>query len=185
MSGRIELYLGCMFSGKSTEAQNQYREWGIIGKKVICINHESDKRYGETDYMSTHNGSSIPCVSCSSLADISKDVEKYDVVIVNEGQFFHDVVNYCVKWCDELGKIVIVSALDGDFKREPIGEILKLIPHADHYVKLKSRCFYCRDGTEAVFSLRTVDIKDQIYVSAAEYKPVCRKHYLEKCNSSI
>jgi thymidine kinase len=183
--GKIQLYLGCMFSGKTTEAQNQFREWNEIGKKVICINNVKDSRYNDESNMVAHNGGKVPCFYIDELKDIADRIHDYDVVIINEGQFFKNLKNYVLDWCDRLGKYVIVSGLDGDFNRDGFSEVLDLIPVADDYCKMKSRCFFCRDGTEAVFSLRTNNNRDKFFIGgSSEYKPVCRKHYLEKINES-
>lgn len=51
------------------------------------------------------------------------------------------------RFCDklaEMGKIVILSALDGDFKREPFGQVLDLIPRSESVTKLSSVCKLCR-----------------------------------------
>ena len=48
-------------------------------------------------------------------------------------------------------KNVIVAGLDGDFKRNPFGDILKLIPHAEKVSKLSALCTICGDGTKASF----------------------------------
>jgi len=52
-----------------------------------------------------------------------------------------------------LGKIVIVAALDGTFQREGFGNILNLVPIAESVVKLKAVCHSCFD--DAAFTKRT------------------------------
>ncbi len=74
--------------------------------------------------------------------------------------------------------------LDGDAHRKPFGEILQLIPLCDTVEKIKSLCAECGDGTPALFTHRLTPSETQIQVGAeATYKPLCRKHFLEK-NSS-
>ena len=41
------------------------------------------------------------------------------------------------------GKTVIVAALDGTFQRKEFGNILKLVPLAEHVVKLSAVCMIC------------------------------------------
>jgi thymidine kinase len=51
-----------------------------------------------------------------------------------------------VDCCEELaniGKIVIVAALDGTFQRVGFGDILNLIPLAENVVKLSAVCMVC------------------------------------------
>lgn len=42
-----------------------------------------------------------------------------------------------------LGKVVIVAALDGTYQRKGFGEILNLVPLAEHIVKLTAVCMTC------------------------------------------
>ena len=45
--GSLDIYMGCMFSGKSTELQRYVRRLKTINAKYIIINHKIDTRYGE------------------------------------------------------------------------------------------------------------------------------------------
>ena len=51
-SCRIEIILGPMFSGKSTELMRRCSRKEVIGKKVCYINHTFDTRTG--DFVQTH-----------------------------------------------------------------------------------------------------------------------------------
>ena len=74
----------------------------------------------------------------------------------------------------------MIAGLDGNFKREPFGDILRLIPHAESVVKLHALCMKCRDGTKASFTKRIINSEDNILIgTSSEYIPVCRKHYNE------
>lgn len=42
-----------------------------------------------------------------------------------------------------IGKIVVVAALDGDFQRTEFGKILQLVPLAESVVKLNAVCMSC------------------------------------------
>lgn len=50
-----------------------------------------------------------------------------------------DVLRVYLQFCDEMadaGKIVILAALDGDFRREPFGAVLQLAPRSESFVRL-------------------------------------------------
>ena len=47
---------------------------------------------------------------------------EYDVVGIDEGQFFPDLLN-CAEQLANLGLTVWVAALDGDFLRQPFGDV--------------------------------------------------------------
>lgn len=176
----IKILLGCMYSGKTSELIAEYNRWVSISKNVTCINFEGDDRYGTDDKLYSHNLYNIQCEKVTLLEQLSEEIiKKSDVILINEGQFFGDLVEYCVKWCDEYGKNIIVSGLDGDFQRQPFGKILDLIPKADEVVKLNAFCAICKDGTHAMFTKRLTNEQEQVVIGSTNYIAVCRKHYNE------
>jgi thymidine kinase len=177
----ITVYLGCMFSGKTSELIKLYRKCAVINKKVLSINFAQDNRYSSDDSIVSHNLDKIDCVKVSKLAEVSDDtILNHDYIMIDEGQFFSDLKTYVVKWCEEYKKNIIVIGLDGDYKRNPFGQILDLIPIADNVMKLKAMCKLCNDGTEALFTHRLTTEDEQIVIGNSNYIPVCRQHYLEQ-----
>lgn len=176
----IRTYIGCMFSGKTSELQREYKRWNNIGKNVVLINYSDDNRYGNDDFVYTHDGQKVPCIKTKKLTDISFDLlNKNDVILVNEGQFFEDLIDFCIMWCEKYSKNIVVCGLDGDFMRRPFGRMNDLISISDEVIKLKAMCKKCNDGTQALFSKRLTKETDYIVIGTDMYMPVCRKHYLE------
>jgi thymidine kinase len=180
MCGKLELIIGPMFSGKSTELIRQIRLLQKIDKKVLVTKPIIDQRYIQ-DKITSHNYESVECKVLSRLDEISDEVIKqYNTIIVDEGQFFPDLVDTITRWVNNYSINIIVGGLDGDFQRKPIGQILDLIPMADKCTKLNSLCNMCKDGTKAPFSFRLVKSNDKVLVGGSEaYIPVCRKHFIE------
>ena len=181
--GRIDIIMGCMFSGKSTECIRLINRHRALKRKVLVINHSLDDRYKENSIV-THNKQSLSCYAVSDL-DLLKTDSKYDydgsdVILIEEAQFFKGLHKFVVNAADNDNKIIIVSGLDGDSNRNVFGEILKLIPHCDKVMKLHALCSICSDGTPACFTKRTVENKEQILVGVNQFIPVCRKHFLNK-----
>lgn len=177
--GRIDLVLGCMFSGKTTEVIAECKKWFSISKNALCINYFADDRYGDDDNLYSHDKEKIKCVRVYKLKDIDDElIKSSDIILINEGQFFDDLIDNCVKWCDVYNKKIIVSGLDGDFLRKPFGKILDLIPYANSVKKLKAFCSICKDGTHAYFSSRLSNESNQVVIGSSNYVAVCRKHYL-------
>ena len=90
-SGRIDIIMGCMFSGKSTEIIRLINRYKALDKKILIVNHSNDTRY-KKDSISTHNNINIDCISIDNL-DTIKKVSKYeysskDVMVIEEAQFF-------------------------------------------------------------------------------------------------
>ncbi len=184
-SGSIRLYLGCMFSGKTSELIREYTRYSKIGKKVVCINYAFDNRYGDDNYVYSHNLDKIECLKAKKLLSLdSNDILKFDVILINEGQFFEDIVDFCKLYCDTYSKHIIVCGLDGDYMRKSFGGINELIPLADEVSKLKAFCTECNDGTSAIFTWRLSQDTEQISINN-NYIPVCRKHYLCLSNKNI
>ena len=179
--GRIDIIMGCMFSGKSSELIKIINRYKVLNKKILIVNHLIDIRYNE-NCITTHNQLSEKCISINNLS-LLKTVPKYnylesEVIVIEEAQFFNDLYEF-VKCAAEIdNKIVIVAGLDGDSNRDLFGEILKLIPLCDTVIKLSALCIVCKDGTIANFSKRIIDNKEQICVGSDEFIPVCRHHYL-------
>lgn len=182
MSGSIDIVLGCMFSGKTSSIISHYNRFKSIKKKAICINYKGDDRYDTKDknLVSSHDEMKIECVKVIKLSDVDEThINNVDMILINEGQFFVDLVEFCKKWSDKHKKKIVVSGLDGDSERKSFGKILELIPHADSVTKKTALCTVCMDGTEAIFSYYKGKTKEgQIKIGGEElYIPVCREHY--------
>ncbi|KAJ3323561.1 listerin E3 ubiquitin protein ligase 1 [Boothiomyces sp. JEL0866] len=176
ISGKLELIIGCMFSGKSTELISRIRKHKIIESNYIVINHSKDTRYDENQIVS-HNLDKEGCYSTTHLLPFieTKAYEDHHVFFIEEAQFFPDLLEFVSRAVDTDFKHVIVCGLDGDYQRRPIGQVLQLIPIADTVDKLRALCAICKDGTEALFSLRrTSDTSVELIGGIDEYLPVCR-----------
>ena len=205
--GCFELYIGCMFASKSTELIKQANRFKSIGAKVLNINHSINNRYDTTN-ISTHDNVILnECISINKLmplidsydcdSDKKININNYDVLIIEEIQFFDDAVDFVKECVDNRGIIIIAAGLDGDFNREVFPVIAKLIPLTDKLIKLTAYCRICCDRTPAIFSKlikSDIDIgicndnindnKDKINKksniiigSSDKYIAVCRKHY--------
>lgn len=180
--GTLKLIIGPMWSSKSTELLALCRKYRAIGKSVLLLNHASDTRYIK-DGISTHDGIMEKChmVETLSHALALPEYEKSQVVLVNEGQFFTDLMEVVPLECDRTAKTFIVAGLSGGYARQPVGDILLLIPHAESVLKLEGLCQECRDGTVGCFTKRKRPIKEgeSAVGGADQYKCVCRRHYIQ------
>jgi thymidine kinase len=173
-AGFLEIVLGPMFSGKTTHLVELYKTYMDSGMNVLVINYSADTRYDDK-MLSTHDKVMIPCVFADNLSGISR-YENYDVVLINEGQFFPDLFDFVNQLLKESKKIY-VCGLDGDFERKKFGQILDLISLCDKVNKLSSLCSQCKDGTPGIFSMRLTNETKQTVVGSENYIPVCRKCY--------
>ena len=176
--GYLHLIIGPMYAGKSTELIRIINRYKCLNKKITVINHSYNNRYGSI-FLTTHNNEKFnECIVLDNLSDISsEELMNSDVIIIEELQFFKDAFDNITKWCDDYNKIVIAAGLTGDFMREPFGDILKLIPHAEEVTKLNALCKKCGDGTLAHFSKRITSDNEKTLVGSDDiYEAVCRYH---------
>lgn len=176
MTGTLTIISGPMFSGKSTYLINKSLECN----NKIMIKHSLDQRYSINSICS-HSRLSTPSISLDNLNDIVNTVtfEQADNIFIDEAQFFpnlYDVVNNIIK---NTNKNIFIAGLLIDFKCKIFGEILYLIPLADHHISLHGKCNLC--DKQSIFSSKISKNKSQIDVGASEsYEPLCRNHYLNK-----
>jgi thymidine kinase len=190
-NGRLELYLGPMYSGKTSKLLEIYKQCSFCNIPVAVVNHCSDTRYHDS-MLSTHDKTMIPCIQTQNLKDIwgSKNIDEpfdetsskhlklrsAEVILINEGQFFDDLYDCVVDMLNEKKKVYI-AGLDGDFERKKFGQMLDLVPMCDSITKLTSLCSICKNGEPGIFSLRLTKEKQQTLVGSDSYVPVCRNCY--------
>ena len=178
--GYLELILGPMFSGKTTTLLKIYSQCKFCNIPVSVINFEGDTRYCDSSMLSSHDKHMIPCIKGSSIKQIfidnKEELDKSEVYLINEGQFFTDILEV-IDLVENRNKRVYICGLDGDFQKNKIGSLIDLIPHCDKVHKLRALCSECKDGKQALFSYRITDETDQVVIGVDNYKPVCRKCY--------
>tara|TARA_B110000977_G_C10902255_1_gene425785 strand:+ start:278 stop:853 length:576 start_codon:yes stop_codon:yes gene_type:complete len=182
-NGYLKIILGSMFAGKTTELFKEYNKHISCDFKCCMINHSIDDRYGtDNTKMASHNNKIVECKSCYKLSELFGDnyqnnfVDKYDVFLINEGQFFDDLYNCVDIIVNKKRKKVFVCGLDGDYKRKKFGSILDIIPLCDDIVKLKGICKECF-FKESIFTHRITNEKEQTLISSNNYTSLCRKCY--------
>jgi thymidine kinase len=124
-AGRIELVFGPMFSGKTGEAMRRLERMRIAGKRCLAISYARDERYGSSDALRTHNGHVCEARPALMLLPMLPEmivdgVPIVDVVAIDEGQFFADLVPFCDTLADvitHLTAVCTIHASDGPFSR--------------------------------------------------------------------
>lgn len=177
----LELLVGPMFAGKSSYLLSIIRRYTSIHYPILIITSDLDTRY-EKDAIHSHNHERFPAIAVSDLKTVLPRKEYVDskILIIEESQFFEELVPFVLHAVESDKKDVIVVGLDGDSERRPFGQILRLVPYCDKITKLTSFCSQCGDGTPALFTYRKTNEQSVISVgTSTQYEPLCRKHYLE------
>jgi len=172
-----------MYSGKTTELIRRITRYRSIKKRVLVVNSRLDDRYSGDDSIISHDEYVFNCVKAKTLEEIDKKMRvdaDVDVIAIDEGQFFSDLQEYVLKFCEEYGKTVIVAGLISDFKRKKFGNVADLFYVATELVHLKALCTNCKDGTLGIFTKKICSSVDLIDVGSTDkYIALCRKCYLK------
>ena len=177
MSGKLNLIIGPMFSGKSTILLTRYRRYRIAGKRCLLVKYAKDNRYDNSEEMLvTHDQIKYKAVSCQHLSEIEELVKEHDVICIDEIQFYPDASETCDRWANG-GKIVETCGLSGDFRRQPFPQISTLIALCDDIQHVKAVCE--ATGIDAPFSKRlTSEEEQEVIGSTDKYKAVSRSEYV-------
>jgi thymidine kinase len=212
-AGGCRIRFGPMFSGKTTALINDLAQYADLGSKVLLINSKKDNRQTEAqdETVTTHNSQfkglsdKVDRVKLTSLKEIYEstneiNIDKYDVIGIDEGQFYADLKKMVTEWVLKLKKYVIISSLDGDSNLRPFGQAHELICLCSDWggkkaiEKLSAKCINCSmkntncsprfEWVPAGFT-RCLKSKTQTILAGGEdlYQAVCLSCHQE--NSSI
>ncbi|KAK3782179.1 hypothetical protein RRG08_032930 [Elysia crispata] len=169
--GQIQVIFGPMFSGKTTELMRRMKRFQIANYSCLVIKYAKDVRY-DVSGIATHDKQVLAALPTENLTNLYSEAVKHDVIGIDEGQFFPDIVSFCDKLA-ELGKVVIIAALDGTFQKKGFGDILNLVPIAESVVKLNAVCMSCFG--EGSFTKRKGSEKKVEVIGGTEmYLATCR-----------
>lgn len=180
---------GPMFADKTSillvNLEHEYSEAmrKRTGRKVCGLNSDKDTR--SEGPFSTHKGSktqySFPMFKVHQLKDF--DASQYQVIGVDEGQFFDDIVETVELWLSQ-GKLVFTAGLSGTFQQKPFNRYLELLPKASSHQILCASCDLCSPDPNgisqrnAAFTRRIVDSQEIELVGAQDmYIATCWKHF--------
>jgi thymidine kinase len=172
--GWIEVVVGPMFSGKSEELIRRLRRAEIARQRVQIFKPAIDERYAANELIS-HSGLGIPSDNVTKAAEIMDKVQaRTEVIGIDEAQFLgEEVVDVCTKLAN-LGKRVIVTGLDTDFRGRPFEPMPRLLAIAEEITKLLAICVRC--GNPAVHTQRLVESEELVVVGATGmYEARCRR----------
>lgn len=198
--GELHVTVGCMRGGKSTYALHildtlvydkclylnstlDVRSDKPFSTHSKIMNLDCEKKYDPDFLGDVYVSDNLTLVKVERLMELPTNfIKKFDVICVDEAQFFSLLEEHTTKWVDDLNKKVFVTALSSDFKRRLFGETHRLIPHCDTFKTIREgycgECIKSGRKTKAIFNHRMVDTVggEQIQIGDA-YLSVCRKCY--------
>jgi len=172
-AGWIEVVCGSMFSGKTEELIRRLNRARIAKQKVEIFKPAIDVRYDEDDVVS-HDQNKVTSVAVQNATQILFYAEDFEVVGIDEAQFFgNELVDVCTQLASK-GKRVVVAGLDMDYLGKPFGPIPLLMAIAEYVTKVHAICMQC--GNLASYSHRTIKNDKLVVLGETDsYEPLCRK----------
>eukprot|EP00644_Phytophthora_capsici_P007282 jgi/Phyca11/112706/e_gw1.22.66.1 len=172
IEGNLQLIIGPMFSGKSTELIRRIHRYQHAKLECLVVKYLFDTRHSE-EMLSTHDKVFVEAMPVQTLAEVRPFLDECDVIGIDEGQFYPDLVEFCQEAAN-MGKVIVVAALDATFERKAFDSVVELIPTAEKVVKLNAICSSC--GQDAAFTRRLVaDTTLELIGGSEMYEPRCRQ----------
>ncbi len=170
--GWIEVIAGSMFSGKTEELIRRLKRAKIAKQKIEIFKPKIDTRYSE-DSVVSHDAHSIHSTPVEKAEDILELAHGFEVVGIDEAQFFGPEITDVCNTLANQGIRVIVAGLDMDFSGKPFGPMPALFAVAEYATKVHAICMRC--GSLAHYSHRLSENSDLVVLGEKnEYEPLCR-----------
>jgi thymidine kinase len=184
--GIVRTFIGPMYSEKTTSMSSAVERYAIAQKRCVVIKYTKDTRYSHlasSGGIVTHRGNEyakVPVVSTELLADVDHLMSNYDIIGIDEAQFYADGPEFIQKWA-MAGRGVVCACLDGTFQAKPFNRVAEIIALSDKVTKLNAVCMQC--SNDAAFTKRIVP-GDEVEVIGGmkEYIAVCRKCMFSETN---
>ncbi len=170
----LTIITGPMFAGKSSMLLRYKHE--LSNDNIIYVNHPKDLNR-QSACVVTHDNNKTDCIYVEKLYHLHNKSEyiKANIVLIDECQFYDDCKEFIIQELEKNKKKFYIAGLSGDCKQNKMGNFLDLIPYADNFIFLKSKCDYC--GMPASFTKKIKETQEEIGGKNL-YKATCRKHLL-------
>ena len=184
MTGFLKVFTGPMFSSKSTGLIEHLRRAKIAKKSVVLFKPSIDNRYSDSEVVS-HNGDRLDAIVVMGEHEIASHCWSFDVIGIDEVQFFDPSILELLNLLADAGKEVIVAGLNADFMGDPFETTALSVHYADRLEKLTA---VCRCGDDALWTqLMSDGIEvtdgDRVHVGGTEsYEPRCRRCFVRRAN---
>ena len=175
--GWIEVICGSMFSGKTEELLRRVKRAKLAKQKIKIFKPKQDIRYSKKK-VTSHDNNSLKSKPINSPSKILEIAEKFDVIGIDEAQFFDEsIVEVCNK-LDDSGKRVIVAGLDMDYMGKPFGPMPNLLAIAEYVTKVHAIC--TRSGKMASYTHRIAKSDKLILLGdTRKYEALSRKEFIK------
>lgn len=178
--GSIEVICGSMFSGKTEELIRRLKRAKIAKQKIQIFKPSIDSRNDE--YIESHDKNRIKSITVKSSYDVFEMGKDFDVIGIDEVQFFdNEIVSVCNSLANN-GVRVIAAGLDMDYLGNPFGPMPNLMAIAEYVTKVHAIC--SKTGGIANYSYRKKKEDSIILIGEEdEYEALSRELFYKKMNT--
>lgn len=141
-SGHLIAITGPMYSEKTTTSESYYHNYGVKYKNKAWVKPDIDDRATDS---TTHSGRKINAHTISSDRPDRhvNELKEFDVVVIDEAQFFSERIIFLIHQLLKNGCLVIINGLKLTAKRNFFGVMHYLLAEADEIISLKAVCNVC------------------------------------------
>ena len=177
--GWIEVICGSMFSGKTEELIRRLKRAKIANQKIQIFKPSIDSRNDQ--YIESHDKKRIKSITVKTSYDVFEIGKDFDVIGIDEAQFFdNEIVSVCNALANN-GVRVIVAGLDMDYLGNPFGPMPNLMAIAEHVTKVHAIC--SKTGGIANYSYRKKQGDSIILIGEEDkYEALSRELFYKKMN---
>jgi len=172
MNKEFVMYVGPMWSGKTTRLTAAVERHRIRQSSVLCFKPAIDGRYADSAIV-THSGSSMVAISVSNGEQIVHIVRNENPEVIAVDEAF--MIDGCADALFEIfrkGVSVYVSSIELSANLNSFSEIEKMMPFATRVEKCTAVCVAC--GDDAALTHRRFPSLEEIAVGGADtYEPMC------------
>ncbi len=150
--GSLELFLGSMYSAKSTRWKRKLQKLQVAGLNPLVFRWTDDARYGEKKTelyelgnIVLHSGEKIPAISIRHAQDIPTYLQEHPnnrEIFIDETQFISGIYDLSFKLLAK-GYHLYSTGLPRGFNRKPFNDVPKLMCLADTIHMNYANCVVC------------------------------------------
>jgi len=183
----VELILGSMKSGKSKTLLDRldratYTRRGRVRPRACLVRPKTDTR----EFVSRKSeGIKYDLLVLDGKLvvdpDNSKRLREYDVICIDEAQFFPDLAFALFYLSHMCGKTIYAACLQGDRNMKSWAAVSDSIPVADRITQIQAVCEFCGDESKSTFTYYDgPHSDDQVIIGDGEYHAACASCWVER-----
>lgn len=184
-SGKIEVFIGPMFSGKTERMIQRINSARASGEHVQIFYPKIDTRFRShpnINSIQAHSNINLEATPISTPYEIFEILEdETSIVAIDEIQFFDRSLTQVCFSLSRRCKQIILAGLDRDFRGEPFDTVLDIITKV-RVNRFRADCTICHNPAD--FTQRIINNKPASYQSplimiggSELYEPRCQEHF--------